>query len=212
MTLDIKGKYNILICISTLKEIFQHSLLMTPIFFENQEQFRAWLDKNHQKQTELLVGFYKVKSGKPSMTWSESVDQALCYGWIDGIRKSIDQESYSIRFTPRKPNSIWSNINIAKIEKLKKAGLLQPAGLKIFEIRKEENSRIYSHEKELSVLTEEYENLFKQDPSAWNFFNNQPPSYRKVITHWIMSAKQDKTRISRLNKTILYSKNQQRIK
>lgn len=175
-------------------------------FFETQQHFRTWLQKNHLRHSELVVGFYKVDSGKQSMTWSQSVDQALCFGWIDGVRKSIDTESYCIRFTPRKPNSIWSTVNIRKVEALTKAGLMKPEGLKAFSLRQEEKSGIYSHEKEAAVLTPEYEKLFKTEKVAWNFFCAQAPSYRKVITHWIMSARQEKTRLSRLQKTIVASR------
>lgn len=175
---------------------------MNPTFFQNQNDFRDWLEKNHQSKKELLVGFYKVGTKKLSMTWSESVDQALCFGWIDGVRKSIDEESYSIRFTPRKPTSIWSAINIKKMEELTKAGLIKPAGLDAFKLRKENKSGIYSHETENVNLSAEYENQFKANKKAWEFFEKQAPSYKKVMTHWIMSAKQQKTQLSRLEKTI----------
>ncbi len=184
---------------------------MQQTFFPTPEDFRDWLDKNHKTEQELLVGFYKVGTKKPSITWSESVDQALCFGWIDGVRKSIDEESYSIRFTPRKATSIWSVVNIKKIEELTKAGLMQEAGLEAFKLRKEERSGIYSHEKEPSKLTSEYENQFKANKKAWEFFEEQAPSYKKVMIHWIMSAKQEKTQISRLEKTILESENGKRI-
>lgn len=184
---------------------------MSATFFPTPQDFRDWLDKNHKTEQELLVGFYKVGTKKPSITWSESVDQALCFGWIDGVRKSIDEESYSIRFTPRKPTSIWSVVNIKKIEELTKAGLMKEAGLGAFKLRKEEKSGIYSHEKEPSKLTLEYENQFKANKKAWEFFEEQAPSYKKVMIHWIMSAKQEKTQISRLEKTISESKNGKRI-
>src|SRR5436190_15451849 len=132
-----------------------------PTFFEKQSDFRKWLQKNHKRETELLVGFYKVGSGKPSMTWSQSVDEALCFGWIDGVRKSIDKDSYQIRFTHRKPTSIWSAINIKKIEELTKKGLMQPAGLASFEKRVESRSKIYSYEKEPAELTQSFKKLFK---------------------------------------------------
>ena len=184
---------------------------MTPTFFSTPEKFRAWLEKHHQTETELLVGFYKVNSKKPSMSWSESVDQALCFGWIDGVRKSIDEESYTIRFTPRKKTSIWSAINIKKIEELSKAGLMKNAGLKAFKLRSEERSGIYSHEKEPSLLTPEFEKQFKSNQIAWDYFNQQAPSYKKVMIHWIMSAKQEKTQISRLEKAINVSAEQKRM-
>ncbi|MCD6018848.1 MAG: hypothetical protein K0S53_1969 [Bacteroidetes bacterium] len=184
---------------------------MTPTFFATQEEFRKWLAKHHKKETELLVGFYKVDSGKPSMTWSQSVDQALCFGWIDGVRRSIDNKSYSIRFTPRRPTSIWSAINIKKMEELTKAGLMTMEGQKAFSLRKEHKSRIYSHEKEPAVLIPELEKQFKKNKAAWNYFMEQAPSYKKVMIHWIMSAKQEKTRQSRLEKTIAVSGQQKRV-
>jgi len=184
---------------------------MEPTFFADQLDFRKWLEKNHQKEKELLVGFYKVTSKKPSMSWSESVDQALCFGWIDGVRKSIDAESYTIRFTPRKPSSIWSAINIQKIGDLTKAGLMTDAGLKAFSFRTENKSKIYSHEKEPVPLLEVYEKQFKSNKTAWDYFEKQAPSYKKVMIHWIMSAKQEKTQLSRLEKTIAESKKQKRV-
>lgn len=180
-------------------------------FFATQAAFRNWLKKNHKKEKELLVGFYKVGSGKPSITWPESVDQALCFGWIDGIRKSVDKESYCIRFTPRKPNSNWSSINIKKVEALNKAGLMTPEGQRAFELRKENKSGIYSHENEPANLDAGYERQFKKNKPAWLFFTEQPSSYKKVVTHWIMSAKQEKTRLSRLEKTIKLSGEQKRM-
>lgn len=175
---------------------------MTPTFFATAALFRKWLQKNHTSETALLVGFYKVDSGKPSITWSQSVDQALCFGWIDGVRKSIDKESYTIRFTPRKPSSIWSAINIKKIETLTAAGLMTAAGEKAFSARTESRSKIYSHENEPVNFTPAFEKIFKKNKTAWTFFQQQAPSYKKVMTFWILNAKQEKTRISRLEKTI----------
>jgi uncharacterized protein YdeI (YjbR/CyaY-like superfamily) len=174
----------------------------TPTFFAKQSDFRKWLQKNHKKETELLVGFYKVGSGKPSMTWSQSVDEALCFGWIDGVRKSIDEESYQIRFSQRRPTSIWSAINIKKIEELKKQGLMQPAGLAIFEKRTESKSRVYSFEKELVELPGYFKKQFKANKKAWDYFQSLAPSYRKISTHWVMNAKQETTRLKRLNQLI----------
>jgi len=179
-------------------------------FFEAQDDFRKWLESHHEMETELIVGFYKVDSGKPSMNWSQSVDQALCFGWIDGVRKSIDKESYSIRFTPRRPSSNWSAININKIEELTKAGLMKPAGQKAFSLRQENKSGIYSHEN-ATFLDAVYEKQFREDKVAWDFFMKQAPSYKKVIAHWIMSARQEKTRQSRLEKTINESRQQKRL-
>jgi uncharacterized protein YdeI (YjbR/CyaY-like superfamily) len=180
-------------------------------FFATQDEFRVWLEKHHQNETELLVGFYKISSNNPSMTWSQSVDQALCFGWIDGVRKSIDGESYCIRFTPRRSTSIWSVININKVAQLKQLGLMTPAGLKAFDLRQENKSGIYTHENEAICLNPNFENLFRSNKLAWDFFNAQAPSYQKVMIHWIMSAKQDKTKLSRLEKTIKLSEEQKRM-
>jgi len=177
-------------------------------FFKTQDDFRKWLESHHDKETELIVGFYKVDSGKPSMNWSQSVDQALCFGWIDGVRRSIDQESYCIRFTPRRKNSNWSAINIKKIEDLTKAGLMRPAGIKAFALREENTSGIYSYENNTTSLDSKYEIQFRENKKAWDFFMKKAPSYRKAIMRWIMSAKQEKTRQSRLEKTIKESEKQ----
>jgi uncharacterized protein YdeI (YjbR/CyaY-like superfamily) len=184
---------------------------MTPVFFQDQKEFRKWLEKNHKTESELLVGYYKVGSGKPSMSWSESVDQALCFGWIDGIRKSIDNERYCIRFTPRKATSIWSNINIKKVEQLKSNGLMTESGLEVFNNRKIEKSGIYSFENRPAKLNDNFESLFKANENAWEFFKNQAPSYQRTIIYWILSARQETTQLSRLNKAIIASENQKRI-
>lgn len=167
---------------------------MKPVFFEKQSDFRKWLSKNHKKENELLVGFYKVNSGKPSMTWSQSVDEALCFGWIVGVRKSIDKDTYQIRFTKRKPTSIWSAVNIQKIDELQKKGLIQPAGLLAFEHRKENKSKIYSYEKKEANLSIAFEKQFKANKKAWAYFENLAASYRKASINWVMSAKQETTR------------------
>ncbi|MES2396027.1 MAG: YdeI/OmpD-associated family protein [Bacteroidota bacterium] len=185
---------------------------MTPTFFAKQSDFRKWLEKNHKKETELLVGFYKVDSGKPSMSWSQSVDQALCFGWIDGVHRSIDKDSYSIRFTPRKAISIWSAINIKKIEELTKQGLMQPAGLASFKLRKEHNSKIYSYEKEAQKLPPDFEKKFNANKKACEFFTTQALSYQKAIIHWIMAAKQETTQFARLDKIIAESAEHKRFK
>jgi uncharacterized protein YdeI (YjbR/CyaY-like superfamily) len=171
-------------------------------FFPTQKHFRKWFEKNHKKKKELLAGFYKVSSGKPSVTWSQSVDEALCFGWIDGIRKSIDEESYCIRFTPRNPKSNWSAINIQKVEELTKLGLMKPEGLKAFSYRKEEKSKIYSYENHTVGLDKKFIVLFKKNKKAWMFYQSSTPSYIKITTRWIMSAKQESTRIKRLNELI----------
>ena len=173
-----------------------------PTFFAKQADFRKWLQKNHKKETELLVGFYKVGSGIPSITWSQSVEEALCFGWIDAVRKSIDKDSYQIRFTQRKPTSIWSAVNIKKIEELTKQGLMQPAGIASFEKRIESKSKIYSYEKDEVELTQDFKKQFKANKKAWNYFQSLAPSYRKVSTHWVMNAKQKTTQAKRLNQLI----------
>jgi uncharacterized protein YdeI (YjbR/CyaY-like superfamily) len=167
------------------------------VFFASPAEFRAWLEKHHGSETELLVGFHKKGSGRPSMTWSESVDQALCFGWIDGIRRSLGEDSYTIRFTPRKPRSTWSKVNVAKVEQLESDGLMRPAGRKAFEARSEDNTGIYAFERARPAeLPPEYEERFT--PAAREFFEAQPPGYRRTATHWVVSAKKEETRERRL--------------
>jgi uncharacterized protein YdeI (YjbR/CyaY-like superfamily) len=175
---------------------------MKPQFFSDQLKFREWLKKNHTSKTELLVGFYKVTSGKKSMTWSQSVDEALCFGWIDGVRKSIDEISYTIRFTPRRPTSIWSTVNIRKMKELSEKGLMQSAGLEAFKHRNENKSSIYTYEKNPLSLDKTFEKQFKANKKAWNYFQNMAPSYRKAVTNWVMTAKQESTRLKRLQELI----------
>ncbi len=178
---------------------------MNPTFFVKPSDFRKWLQKNYKKEKELLVGFYKVGSGKPSITWPQSVDEALCFGWIDGVRRSIDAEAYCIRFTPRKPASIWSSINIKKVEELSKQGLMKPEGLAAFELRKDHRSKIYSYENEALELSTAFEKQFKANKKAWTFFAAQAPSYQRQTCSWIMGAKQDATRLNRLHTIIAES-------
>ena len=181
---------------------------MTATFFATQSDFRKWLKKNHKKETELIVGFYKVDSGKPSMNWSQSVNEALCFGWIDGVRQSINKDSYQIRFTQRKPASIWSAINIEKIETLTKQGLMQAAGHASFEKRKEARSKIYAHENEGVTFTQNFEKQFKANKKAWSYFQSIAASYKKISIYWVMSAKQETTRLKRLNELIADSANE----
>lgn len=184
---------------------------MEPIFFPSQAEFCEWLEKNHESAAELIVGFYKVKTGKPSMTWSESVDQALCFGWIDGVGRSLGDESHTVRFTPRRPKSIWSAINIAKVEKLTNEGLMRPAGFAAFAKRDEKRSSIYSYENKPKELSPEYEAIFKKDAKAWEFFNKQAPSYIRTCIFWVMTAKQEKTKLSRLEKLFAASRDGKRV-
>lgn len=175
---------------------------MKPTFFATPALFRKWFEKNHKKASELLVGFYKTGSGKPSITWPQSVDEALCFGWIDGVRRSIDGDSYSIRFTPRKPGSIWSAINIKKVAELTAKGLMKPEGLAAFEKRRDSHSKVYSFEQEKIDFDPNYEKLLKANKKAWTFFDKQVASYKKPAMHWVMSAKQEATRLKRLDTLI----------
>ncbi len=172
-----------------------------PIFFATPKDFRAWLKQSHATMKEQWVGFYRKASGRPSMTWPESVDEALCVGWIDGLRKSIDATSYMIRFTPRKSTSNWSAVNIGRVAELTKEKRMRPAGLRAFNARIEAKSGIYSYEqRKQAVLDPLLVRQFRANPEAWKFFQAQPPGYRKLITWWIVSAKQETTRQKRLRR------------
>ena len=178
---------------------------MKPRFFRTPADFRKWLEKNHSTADELLVGFYKKDSGKPSITWPESVDEALCFGWIDGIRRRVDDESYTIRFTPRRRGSNWSSVNIKRVGELTKQKLMWPAGLLAFQARKENKSGIYAYEQRTETLAEPYAARFKKHKAAWKFFQEQPPSYRRVTGWWIVSAKKEETRLKRLERLMEFS-------
>lgn len=182
-----------------------------PTFFKTPADFRKWLTKHHASAAELWVGFYKKGSGKQSITWPESVDEALCYGWIDGIRKSVDERSYKIRFTPRRPLSIWSSINLKRVAELTKEGRMQPAGEKAFAARRENKSGIYSYEQRPLELPETYAKELQKNKTAAKFFEMQPPSYRKMVIWWILSAKQEETRRQRLQKLIVASAQGRRV-
>lgn len=184
---------------------------MVAHYFKTPVEFRRWLEKNHDKETEVLVGFYKVHTKKPSMTWPESVDQALCFGWIDGVRKTGDAESYVIRFTPRKKDSIWSAVNIKKAEAFIKAGLMRPEGLAAFEKRTASKSKIYSHEQESVALSTVFESVFKANAKAWDFFNTQAPWYKKAAIHVVMSPKTEATRQKWLDQLICDSEEGKRL-
>ncbi len=171
-------------------------------YFKSATDFQKWLEKNHATATELWVGFYKRDSGKPSITWPESVDQALCFGWIDGIRKGVDEISYQIRFTPRRRGSIWSAINIKRAKELVRQKQMRPTGLKAVAARIENKSGIYSYEQRSTELKQPYAKLLKKNKAASNFFERQPPSYRKMIDWWIISAKKEETRMAHLAKLI----------
>ena len=179
--------------------------VVTPTFFASAAEFRAWLRQHHAKAKELLVGFYKTKSGKPSITWPEAVDQALCYGWIDGLRKSIDDVSYVIRFTPRRPGSVWSAINVRRVKELDRLGLMRAAGLQAFKALK--TSKVYSYEqRHTAALSRTDERVFRADKKAWAFFRDQAPWYRRMTVWWIVSAKKEETRRRRLAKLMQCSR------
>ncbi len=175
---------------------------MKPKFFRTPSAFRAWLTKHHAGTPELLVGFYKKGSGKPSITWPESIDEALCFGWIDGIRKRLDEDSYTIRFTPRRPKSIWSAVNIKRARELDALLLMTPDGRRAFDARQENRSGIYSYEQRSTTLPEPYAGRMRKHKAAWSFFQAQPPSYRKMIGWWVVSAKKEETRLARLDRLI----------
>jgi uncharacterized protein YdeI (YjbR/CyaY-like superfamily) len=171
-------------------------------FFSSRSAFRKWLQSHHGTSSELWVGFYKKASGKPSMTWPESVKEALCFGWIDGLRKNIDDSSYMIRFSPRKPSSVWSAVNIALVKELASEGLMQPAGQKAFAARRENRSGIYSYEQRTDTLPDPYGAKLRENKAAWGFFQAQRPSYRKAAGWWVVSAKREETRLKRLAELI----------
>jgi uncharacterized protein YdeI (YjbR/CyaY-like superfamily) len=179
---------------------------MKPKFFAGAARFRAWLEVHHVTETELLVGFHKKGTGKPSMTWPESVEEALCFGWIDGVRRSLGDEAYTIRFTPRRPRSIWSAVNVARVAELMNAGRMTAAGLRAFEARTPERTGVYSFERtaaaKLAPLEEE---KLRANQKAAAFFDAQPPWYRRTAIHWVISAKRDETRTRRLERLIDFS-------
>ena len=173
-----------------------------PLFFATPEEFRAWFSANAASTTELLVGFYRKGSGLPSITWPEAVDEALCVGWIDGVRKGRDETSYTIRFTPRRTTSNWSAINIARIVELTRDGLMQPPGERAFAARREDRSAIYAYENAPRALEPEDEELFRSEPAAWEFFSAQPPSYRQRFIYRVRTAKKKETHDRRLRQLI----------
>jgi uncharacterized protein YdeI (YjbR/CyaY-like superfamily) len=184
----------------------------TPRFFRKASEWREWLERHHAKADALWVGFHRKASGKPSMTWAESVDEALCFGWIDGIRKSVDEVSYKIRFTPRRASSNWSLVNTKRVGELTKAGRMHPAGLEAFAARKEKRSGVYAYEQRKSAaLDPQQEKRFRANKPAWDFFRSQPASYRETATWWVVSAKREETRERRLNTLIDDSAHERRI-
>jgi uncharacterized protein YdeI (YjbR/CyaY-like superfamily) len=184
-----------------------------PSFFTEPADFRAWLKENHESESELLVGFHKKATGRPSITWPEAVDEALCFGWIDGIRRSLGDESYTIRFTPRKPRSTWSAVNIERANELVAEGRMRPAGLAAFEARSDDRSAIYAYEqRHAAKLAPDEEREFHANERAWAFFEAQPPSYRKTALWWVVSAKRKETRTRRLRTLVEDSANGRRLR
>jgi len=178
-----------------------------PIYFDSPAAFRDWLEQNHAGETEVLVGFWKAATGRPSLTWSESVDEALCYGWIDGVRRRVDDERFSIRFTPRQARSKWSLVNVRKVAELTAQGRMRPAGVAAFEARREQDTGVYSFESSRAAeLDAAAEARFRSEPQAWEWFERQAPSYRRAALHWVTSAKRPETRERRLDLLIVDSK------
>jgi uncharacterized protein YdeI (YjbR/CyaY-like superfamily) len=183
-----------------------------PTYFATPAAFRAWLEAHHATSTELLVGFYKKGSGKPSITWPESVDEALCFGWIDGVRRSVDDDRYTIRFTPRKSRSTWSAVNIKRVAELTKLGRMQPAGIETFARREEKKSQIYAYEQRAdAAFHDEFERTFRANRRAWEFFQAQAPWYCRNATYWVMTARKEETRRKRLATLIADSSRGKRI-
>jgi uncharacterized protein YdeI (YjbR/CyaY-like superfamily) len=184
---------------------------MEPVFFADAAELRAWFEQHHADASELIVGYYKTHTGRRGMTWSEAVDQAICFGWIDGVGRRIDADRHQQRFTPRRKGSIWSAVNVAKVEALTAAGLMHPAGLKAFAERREDRTAVYSHESKDAALAPEQEALFRADAAAWDFFAAQAPSYRRAAVHWVITAKREETRARRLAQLIADSAGGRRV-
>jgi uncharacterized protein YdeI (YjbR/CyaY-like superfamily) len=176
-----------------------------PRFFKTSAEFRSWLAKNRTAASELWVGFYKKESGKGGITYSEALDEALCFGWIDGVRKSVDAASYTIRFSPRQPKSIWSAVNTRRVAALTKAGSMDPSGLEVFRNRDPGRTLLYSYERERAQFTGLWLERFRSNAAAWRFFDAQAPSYKRTVTFWVMSAKKEETRSKRLDALIAES-------
>jgi uncharacterized protein YdeI (YjbR/CyaY-like superfamily) len=181
------------------------------LFFKTKSDLRNWFEKYHQIEKELFLGYYRLHTKKESVTWSESVDEAICFGWIDGIRRKIDDESYHIRFTPRNPKSNWSKINIEKFKNLKKLGLIHREGLEAFGKKTDKKSKIYSYERKNSAFTKEFESEIRKNKKAWQYFTKLAPSYKKHSIYWVMSAKRLETQTKRLRILIESSEQNQKI-
>ena len=192
---------------------------MTPRFFRSAEAFRAWLEANHDRASELVVGFYKrgrsaeaSRSGaSPGLTYSDALDEALAYGWIDGVRRSLDAERWTIRFTPRTPRSIWSNVNVRHVQRLIAAGRMTPAGLRAYEARQAHRTGIYGHERKPMAFDAAAKRALAANRRARTFFDAQPPGYRRIMTYWVMSARKEESRARRMSRLIEKSARGERI-
>ena len=176
-----------------------------PRVFPNQAAFRRWLEKNHDRVDELWVGFYRKATGKSAMTYAQAVDESLCWGWIDGIKKKVDEERYTNRFTPRKTVSKWSNVNLRRYAELKEEGRIAPPGVAAFARYDPVKQERYSFEARPDAFSPELEKVFRKDAAAWRFFMDQPPGYRRLCIHWVSSAKREETRLRRLGKLVEHS-------
>ena len=185
---------------------------MRPTFFRSRAEFRKWLEMHHASEPELWVSFYRKGSGQPGITYSEGVDEALCFGWIDGVKKRVDESSYTHRFTPRKPGSVWSVVNTKRAKALVALGLMAPPGLQAFERRDRKKTKQYSYEREHPVFDPAIERAFKAHARAWTFFRSQPPGYQRILTFWIMSAKKDEARLRRLAALVKTSAEEKRMR
>ncbi|HEY3071589.1 MAG TPA: YdeI/OmpD-associated family protein [Candidatus Limnocylindrales bacterium] len=182
-----------------------------PTFFETPADLREWLEKNHDRAQELWVGFHKKATGAGGITYREALDEALCFGWIDGLTRSLGDRDWMIRFTPRTARSTWSAVNITRVQELLQAGRLRPAGRRAFETRDPARANLYSYERANASLGPEHEAAFRANRKAWTFFEAQPPSYRKASTWWVISAKKEETRLKRLTLLIEHSEDGKRI-
>jgi uncharacterized protein YdeI (YjbR/CyaY-like superfamily) len=185
---------------------------MKPTFFPSPIEFQTWLEKNHSQAQELLLGFHRRDSGKPSITYPEALDEALCFGWIDGVRKRFDESSYTVRFTPRRPGSIWSSVNTKRVGELVKLGRMHAAGQKVFDERDRKRSKLYSYERSTCKLESAYEEKFRANRKAWEFYQAQAPWYRRTTCWWVVSAKREETRVRRLAQLIEDSAHGRRVK
>jgi uncharacterized protein YdeI (YjbR/CyaY-like superfamily) len=181
-----------------------------PRFFATQAKWRAWLEKNHASAAELWVGFHKVHTGKPSINWPQSVDEALCFGWIDGLRRGLGEDAYMIRFTPRRPGSAWSKVNLDRVAELTRLGLMREAGLAAH-ARRDAQRAGYTYASHDTPFDDAAEKTFRRERAAWKFFSAQPPGYRRIVTHWVMSAKREETRAKRLAELIADSARGERL-